>query len=328
MPTRAQKIRLGIFFIIGSIALVVLIAVFTSQRLFQKKDIYYIAYEGISVSGLDVGSAVKYLGIKVGSIENIQIDPTDVNRIIVEVALEPGTPIKKDARAAIASVGITGLKMVEIRGSSNEAALLTPGKYIKPGTSITQQITGKAEVIAEKLESLLNNLHAFAQPENLQKITIMSEKAATAFDQMGSLLDENRIGIAQTVVSMRQISTRLDTTSQILLNAAGNFDAILQSDTLVEILSNTRDISLKLRQANLLNLIKELGEVIHRTNRLLIQIDHDLERGSLDFSTSMKLLKNTLQNLNETSRLIQDDPSVLIRGTKYKDIPDKHLDDD
>ncbi|MCB0316686.1 MAG: MCE family protein, partial [Calditrichaeota bacterium] len=56
-------------------------------------------------SGLEVGSPVKYLGIKVGTIKNISIAPEDVSRIIVKVALKPGTPVKEDARADIVSIG-------------------------------------------------------------------------------------------------------------------------------------------------------------------------------------------------------------------------------
>ena len=119
MKTRTQKIRLGIFIFISGALLVFLILYFAANKLFEKSDIYYVSYHDVSVSGLEVGSPVNYLGIKIGTISNIFIDPQDINSIIVELSLQPGTPIKKDAYADIVSLGITGLKTIQIRGGSN-----------------------------------------------------------------------------------------------------------------------------------------------------------------------------------------------------------------
>ena len=130
MKNQAQKIRLGIFLVISSVILLVLVGYFTAQEFFKKQDTYFIAYEGVSVGGLEVGSPVKYLGIKVGTIQDITIDPEDVNKVIIELALKEGTPIKEDAVADITSVGITGLKTIEIRGGSNESRSLEPDSYI------------------------------------------------------------------------------------------------------------------------------------------------------------------------------------------------------
>lgn len=326
MPSRAQKIRLGIFVLAGLLALISLIAFFTTNKYLQKTDTYHIAYQDVSVSGLEIGSPVKYLGIKVGTIKNISISPEDVSRIIVKVALKPGTPVKEDARADIVSIGITGLKMIEIRGGSNAAPLLKEGDYITAGSSsITEEITGKAEVLAEKMERVLNNLQKFTQPENLDKITQMAERASASFEKMDAMISENRRGVQETVRSVTSIAVRLDTTSQLLYESVSRINQIVRSDTVEQILASTRDISRKLKEANLEQLIQELGEVVNRTNRLLLQVDHDLERGSLDFLSSMSQLKTTLENLNQASRMIEEDPSVLIRGTKFKSTPDEQL---
>lgn len=323
MASRSQKIRLGIFVVISTFAFIALIAFFTSERYLRKTDTYYIAYKDASVSGLEVGSPVKYLGLKVGTIKDIIIDPEDVSRIIVKIAVQADTPIKKDAYADIVSLGITGLKMIEIRGASKDAPLLEEGGYIEAGS--TEEITGKAEVIAEKMERVLTNLQQLTQRENLQKITEMIDNAAAAFEQIEIMLGENRQGLNQTIASAREITARMDTTSRLLQESAAKVRSIVYSDTVAQILSSTRDISLKLKEANLENLIKEFGKVIERTNGLLSQVDQDIERGSANFYTSMRQLQATLENLNQASLLIQEDPSVLLRGTHVSDAPDKHL---
>lgn len=325
MPTKGQKVRLGIFIVLTLSALLVLLALITRQKFLQKQDYYYIAYENVSVGGLEVGSPVKYLGIKVGVVDDISIDPENVNRVIVKVALKEGTPIKADAEALIAAIGITGLKTIEIRGGTNEAPLLKPGEYIPAGTSITEEITGRAEVISEKLEQVINNLQVFTRPENLNKITQFAEKSSHTFEQIDQLVTENRQQLRLTLLQTQRVTARLDTTMELLQETASDIHRIVGSDTLGQILANTRAVSLKLKEADLVALIGQLREVAERTNRLLILMDHGIERGGVDWVESMRKLKIASGYLEEFSRILQEDPSVLIRGTKIKNAPDKEL---
>jgi len=328
MPGRAQKIRLGVFVVISFMALVSIIAFFTSERYLRKEDTYYIAFEDISVSGLEVGSPVKYLGVKVGTVQEIKIDPKNVSRVIVKVEVKEGTPIKADARADIASIGITGLKMLEIRGASQDAPLLKEGGFIQAGSSLSKDITGKAEVIAEKAELVLNNLLEFTRQENLSKITHMVETATKTFENVESMLEENRKEVHETVLAARSATVRLDTTMQVLRSAAMRAHNIVYSDTVAQILASTRDVSLKLKEVNFESLIQELGAVVEQTNQMLTRINDEIDRGSVDFLAGMRQLRATLENLNQASRMIEEDPSVLIRGASIKNAPDRFLEED
>ncbi|KAA3616998.1 MAG: MCE family protein [Calditrichaeota bacterium] len=326
MPSRSQKIRLGIFIVISSFALLVLLFIVGSKQFFQDKDIYYISYRDISVSGLEVGSPVKYLGINIGTIKSIDFDPEDVYNVVVTVAVKPGTPIKRDARANIEAIGITGLKMIEIRGGSNEAKLLQVGKYIQAGGSITEDITGKAEVIANKIERVVNNLIEFTQPEKLEKIIKLAESSTLAMDNINAMVEENRLNLRDGLESTKYVMARMDTISQSLQIASTKIQKLTESDTLDLILANVHDVSVNLTKANLGETIVRLDEVVERTNKLLISMDRDMERGSRDFLASLQKLKSALDHLNEASRLVNEDPSVLIRGAEVDEIPDDELD--
>ena len=75
--------------------------------------------------------------------------------------MDTGTPIKQDTQADIVTQGITGLKAIEIRGGTNQAEFLKSGDYISAGRSTAEEITGKANIIAEKAEKVINNLQIF-----------------------------------------------------------------------------------------------------------------------------------------------------------------------
>lgn len=334
MRNRSQKIRLGIFLFVSLLILLSVIGFLTAREYFEKEDIYYVSYEDISVSGLEVGSPVKYMGIKVGTIQDITIDPDNVSKIIVELALKPETPIKADAHADITSIGITGLKAIEISGGTNEAESLDPGSYIPAGSSVTQEITGKAEIIAQKAEAVLNNLQSFTQPDNLDKITGMVDQITRLAEQtnqtvikIDTIVTENRADIRESIAPMKQVSQRLEESSKLLQTTMETLYLRVESDTIDQILTNVRDVSVKLKETNIKSLIENIAIIADQTQKLLIKVDNDLDRSSQDFSESIHLLRMTLENLNEASRKINNDPSILIRGVETKNPPDQNLKD-
>ncbi|WP_430814031.1 MlaD family protein [Carboxylicivirga sp. RSCT41] len=325
MKNRAQKIRLGLFLLVSLAVLIFSLIFFTAREYFKKEDTYYVSFEDLSVSGLDAGSPVKYMGILVGSIKNISIDPDNVNIVIVELALNPETPVKEDASANITSIGITGLKAIEISGGTNESKALKPGSFIKAGSSFSYQISGKAEVIAKKVEMVLNNLLLFTEPDNLNKITIMADNASMVLINMDSLIIENRSDIRKAIIPLKDISYRLDETSRLLLSTIETVHSKAQSETIDQIFANIRDVSMKLNEADFKTLVADIGAIANQIELLLSKMDNDLDRGSQDFSESLQLLRLTLENLNQAAIKINNDPSILIRGTSQKNTPDNQL---
>ncbi|MBK3516123.1 MlaD family protein [Carboxylicivirga marina] len=325
MKNRAQKIRLGLFLLVSLAALISSLIFFTAREYFKKEDTYYVSYEDLSVSGLDAGSPVKYMGILVGSIKDIRIDPDNVNIVIVELALKPETPVKEDASANITSMGITGLKAIEISGGTNKSKALKPGSFIKAGSSFSDQISGKAEVIAKKVEKVLNNLLLFTEPNNLNKITIMADNASMALINMDSLIVENRLDIRNAIIPLKDISYRLDETSRLLLSTIEAVHSKAKSDTIDQIFSNIRDVSMKLNETDFKTLVADITAIANQIDLLLSKVDNDLDRGSQDFSESLQLLRLTLENLNQAAIKINNDPSILIRGTNQKNTPDNKL---
>ena len=331
---KAQKVRLGIFILVSSLLLLLLIGYFTARNLFERKETYYVAYRDVSVSGLEVGTSVRFLGIDVGSIADISIDPEDVNTIIVELALREGTPVKEDAQADIVSMGITGLKTIEIRGGTQEAEFLEPGDFIPAGTSLTEDLTGKAEVIYFKLEQVLNNLEDFTAPDNMR---VFSEAAdnigefavlgGEVIGRLDTVVAENREDLRETVSAVRELSGELSKTSDELFAGISRFNEIMQGDTLGEVLGNFREISITLKETNLNELIEQLAQTTVETQNLLRRVGEDIDRGSEALTNNLLILQYTLNNIHEASRKISTDPSVLIRRPRVEDAPDKMLDD-
>ncbi len=332
MRRKAQRIRLGIFIMISSAFLISIFGLFTARKFFEPKEFYFVAYRDISVSGLEVGSPVKYLGINVGSIANITIDKDDVNTIIVELSLNAGTPVKEDAVADIVAIGITGLKTIEIRGGTQEAEFLKPEKFITAGSTMAADISGRAEIIAFKVEEVLNNLQLFTQPANMnnftqaaEKISALADNSSAAILKVDQMITENRQDIRDAAIAINNLSNRLDLTSEDFAHGIERFNEIMQGEDIIEVLGNLREISLSLREADMKELIESLAKATMQTQSLLVKLDADFDASSRHLTENLILLQYSLENINEFTRKINTDPSILIRGQSSRHTPDNDL---
>jgi len=325
MITKAQKIRLGIFISAALIIFLAAIAALSLERFFQEKDVYHISYKDVSLTGLDAGSSVKYLGLNVGTVTSIAIDPEDISRIIVTIAVKQGTPVKNDLEAEISTIGITGIKVIELRGGTNEADLLEPGSYIKAGKSLTEQITGKAEVIGEKVELLLNNLIELSKSENRKKFTALMDRTSSIAENLDILLKENNRKINSSIANLDKTLQHLAGAGASSEAAISSVESFIQSDSLRTTLNDIAQIADKLNKANIYNLDEQLNVAVDRLNHMLTQMDLFLTLNLNKFNQSIEGLNETISHLNSAARQIDEDPSVLIGGSKPKDPPDEEL---
>jgi phospholipid/cholesterol/gamma-HCH transport system substrate-binding protein len=202
----SKYMKLGIFILSGSVILLFMLVYFAARDLFKDTDIYFVAYNNQSVSGLKIGSPVTYLGIDIGTIADIHIDPTDINRIVLKLSVETGIPIKEDAVADIVTLSITGMKAIEINGGTNEAEMLAPSSYIEPGRgSLPGEISDKATIIADKVEEILSNLQIMTNPDN---ITRLSETLEEILGKVSAIIDKGEVEgiVSNTYEFSRQLS--------------------------------------------------------------------------------------------------------------------------
>lgn len=325
MVTRSQRIRLGIFISLSLAALFVSLIIIIAPRVLEKHDLYYVAFEDVSVTGLQEGSAVKYQGLQVGYVSDIRIDPEKINTVILELSLDQGVPIKVDTRAEINFLGITGLKLIELRSGSNAADDLPPGSYIESGRSLTEEITGKAEVLAEKAELILNNLIRVTSDANAERVLSMVDTVAHAVEIFNTFVKTNRGPFGRTLQNAEQFSNELDSITYYATSLIKSWDSFAKSDTLNQIVANFAEVTQELTEAELVRLFYEIGVTLEQTNHMLKDVEISFATSRVDLVYTIEQLKETSDYLNQFSRLISEDPSILVRGAEPQNAPDFDL---
>jgi phospholipid/cholesterol/gamma-HCH transport system substrate-binding protein len=196
METKANYVAVGAFVLISMLGLVIALLWLAGAQ-YREEYAYYRTYFSGSVTGLGKGTTVRYNGIDVGRVSQLDFDPEDPKRVIVTMQMAPSLPIHNDSLASIASEGLTGGSFVEIDGGSKNAPVLAPGPegevpVIRSKPSTLQQIEQSAPQLmaklnhaADRLNDVLNdsNRKAFADTlQHLNKLTGALDKDTPAID--------------------------------------------------------------------------------------------------------------------------------------------------
>ena len=298
MVSKSQKIRLGVFILVALILLFVLLGIIVGSKFFDKKDFYFIAYKDQSVSGLNIGSAVQYHGIRIGRIEDLSIDKEDVTTVIVEISIKAGTPIKKDVKAVMAAVGITGLKQIELIGGDPREENLKPGSHIQPGESTLDVITDKAQDIAKKIDEILRNIANILDERTQQNIQEVIANTNSSLKNFNTIMDENRAKLNESIENIARVSSELAN----LLSTINDVTQQLDID------------QFNMTVSNINKSVDDLTEAFNNINYTVLESQEDIIE-------TIRLLKESMQHINEFSRMISENPSLLLKSSSGDSYP-------
>lgn len=155
----------------------------------RKNTTPYRAVIAESVAGLNVDAPVKYLGVDVGKVHSIRIDPQNSRQVLLGFLIEKGTPVKQDSEAVLKTQGLTGIAYVEISGGSVGSPPLLP-----PADGSAPLIRSKASLSA-RLENVLTAV--------LSNVGRVSDSLNAVFDA------DNRAALKQVLADAAILSHAL-----------------------------------------------------------------------------------------------------------------------
>ncbi|MCM2302647.1 MAG: MlaD family protein [Flavobacteriaceae bacterium] len=169
METHTQqfKIRLGLFVAGGLLLFVIGIFLIGKQKnLFD--PVFKLTTTFNNVSGLQVGSNVRFSGINVGTVDNINIINDSTVRVNMLIKKEVKPFIKANSEVAIGSEGLIGDRLLIITQGSADAPLVNAGKHLMSIEPVeTDAIiaslyitAGNAEIISQQLAEIMIKINS------------------------------------------------------------------------------------------------------------------------------------------------------------------------
>jgi phospholipid/cholesterol/gamma-HCH transport system substrate-binding protein len=176
METRARYALIGLFMLAVIAASFGFVYWLENKGGFSQRDVYQIKFQG-SVSGLLVGSAVLFNGIRVGEVTALGLDADSPQEVTATIAVDRYTPIRSDTDVSIESQGLTGGAAVALKGG-NSSSPVAAGDDGAPPTLLAAPQAGQDwtqaardafqhvdEILAqnsEALHSAIGNIDTFS----------------------------------------------------------------------------------------------------------------------------------------------------------------------
>ena len=324
-----SKFRVGLFMISAVALLIAMLFFLGMSDLFVHKA-HLATLFGESVQGLAVGSAVKYKGVAVGTVDDIVIQVDD-KRIRVNMSVELNTfrkshasgslfrnqaefdrflekEINEGLRCRLEYAGITGLRYVDFDyyappGPPAEKA----GELNDPSTFFIPSSPSAFKDIAKSLNTSL---------ERISKIRFEE----ISDNLVNSLSDINRLlaapEIKDTLRHLNSMSINLD-------RATGSINQVVTEERLQNIAEQTEQTLQAIRSlsdrisadADRVDLpacavaFRDAASVIQEAAEAIASRRQDL-------AVTMEKLGRALDSLRELTDMLNQDPSALVRGRR------------
>jgi phospholipid/cholesterol/gamma-HCH transport system substrate-binding protein len=280
---------------------------YTEQRDKRSYERYEIYFPG-TVSGLSAGSQVRYLGVDVGKVVHIMIDPEQRNRVLVIADIDSTAPIDVRTRASLSLQGITGLLFIDLKQDSKPAA---PGVLAK---GIDYPVIRSAP---SDFDVLLSNLPA---------LTTHLVELADRFNQVFS--DDNVRALKATLENTRLASERLPDTVREVQGLIADVRRTTQ-----EVQGAAAELrGIEVRTApdieSAVASIRHVSDNLARTSAMLEHFVADNEQGvsrfthqSLpEFEQLLRESRQAARDFRDLSRSLKQNPSQLLYEPNYRGV--------
>ncbi|MBR5692949.1 MAG: MCE family protein [Fibrobacter sp.] len=297
--TRSERIKLGAFMLFCGIMVCVFLGYVLKRYLSEQYDNYYTIFD-TSVNGLFVDAKVKLNGIDVGSVTQITIHEENLNEVVVAFKVHHGTPIKQGTRAGMtAGMNLTGEKQVILSGGTFSEPNVPEGGFVPAEKSSFDQIANQASNIASHADSVLINLNAILSNENAEHLS----RAIQNFEAMTNNLKRITQDLSKPIESISKSAESIHNVMSEIENAKIAAKASENLDIVKE----------KLEALDTKSLNDNLTEAMASINQLSKRLDQMVYKNEDQVGEAIVELNSVLENLEEFSQKIKNNPSALIR---------------
>ncbi len=261
---------------------------------------YEIYFEG-SVSGLNRGSTVRYLGVEVGRVVSIRIDKRASDRVQVIADIDSQTPISEKTLASLSLQGVTGLLYIDLLANTELKRRMdsVPSEQYP----VIDSVRSSFDQFLASLPDLVSRASAVLSDENIKSITgtlASIEKSAGTLPATMQSASELVAELKATVVDVRAAAV----SARELIDSSG--------PQLATASERVREIS------------ETLAKTTASLDRLMTDHRDDLGLFLRDSLPEMERLlrdsRSAAQEFRELSRSLKADPSQLLYEPSYRGV--------
>jgi phospholipid/cholesterol/gamma-HCH transport system substrate-binding protein len=266
------------------------------HKVFRRYEIYF---DG-SVSGLERGAAVRYLGVGVGRVQQMHIDPRDPGRVQVIVDIDSTTPISDRTLAQLELQGVTGLLYIDLQQLRADVRLppAVPGiEY-----PVIRSARSRFDLFLARLPDVLASAGELVD----RAARAFSDKNIAAITNALNNIDKASTGLPQTLRDVNALVIELrGATGDLAVSAKGARQVVDQAGPeVVGALQRVRVVA-----DNLANATDQIEKLIGDNRQDLRSFTRD---GLPELERLLREGRAAAEEIRELSSSLRENPSQLL----------------
>jgi phospholipid/cholesterol/gamma-HCH transport system substrate-binding protein len=299
MEREANYAAVGAFILLVLAAAVAFVLWYSDANDGREYHMYEIYFTG-SVSGLNRGSPVRYLGVDVGRVRRLAIDQADASRVAVLVEVDRSAPISSATRASLGLQGVTGLLFINLKEvpATDKSVPLRQGERYP----VIESVVSDFDVLLASM------------PEMVGRANAVLERMGRVFS------DENLAGLSETVQNLRAASRSLPATSanavRLVDELHGTVGEITAAAVALRAMTDEARPEVRATLARLSEASGNLAQASARmdqfTRKSGAQLSHFSEQGLFELERLVRETRAAAQEFRDLSRTLKENPSQIL----------------
>ena len=299
MEREANYAAVGAFVVLVVVMAVLFVYWYSDAREHRDYTRYEVYFEG-SVSGLERGASVRYLGVDIGRVIAMRIDPRESSRVQVLVDIDSSAPVSTKTIAELSLQGVTGLlymDLIQDTGTRRLNAAVKSEKY-----PVIRSARSSFDVLLASLPDLVGIASDVAE----RATRMLSDKNIASVSNALSNIDKAASTLPQTLRDMQALVADLRGATSEIKTAAQSANGVIDSagPEVVTAMQRVRLVAdnLAATSAKLDKLVDENRQDVRSfTREGLPELERFLREG-----------RSAAREFRELSRSLREDPSQLL----------------
>ena len=299
MERDAHYVAVGAFILLVIAMAVGFVLWYTDANDGRKYNLYEVYFTG-SVSGLDRGSPVRFLGVDVGRVRRLDIDSKVGTRVAVVVEIDDTAPISAATRASLGLQGLTGLLYINLKEASDvdrNAPLMKGARY-----PVIEAVDSDFDAFVSSLPELMGRANTL-----LERLTMI-------------VSDDNLTGISDTIKSLRETMATMPQTSrdvqQLVVELRSTVKEIHGASESLRGMTDDARPEVKAALTRMNEVATNLADASQRLDRFTqkseVQLGNFTEQGLFELERLMRETRSAAREFRDLSRSLQENPSQIL----------------
>ncbi len=290
MEPKARFAVVGIFVVTISIVFIAILLWIIGIKSAKEYDCYIVRTSN-SASGLHKDSSVRYKGVDIGKVSNIEINRQNPEYIDIYIRVRKGLPVTKQTKARISSNGLTGISYINLIGANRNGILIK--QYSNMKCPIIKAVPTTLEKLSVSAPEMIANINKI-----LTKINNIMDKKSLDY-------------VHKTLKNTYEASKHIESISISIEKISYNLNELIN-----KISTNSTNIN---------ETLKFVDNLTSNINKLVLDNKNNIKNftssGLENINNTAVDLDSTLQQLKNLLVEIKQHPSILIKGKEIKKGP-------